>query len=916
MLLKSNLSGKAQTLGAAFLLTLAGCGGSGGGSGIPGGGGGNNPPGDTTPLVGTAKFSVNVETGKVQVTPLNGDPTSRAIFSGTSVSFNSSDLVNDAGELTRRKIQVGMQNNTSETLGTPGKGFKVMFGDIKTLNSAATDLRSQTTVSTLIGSGASGSADGPNLGATLSSPHSVLVDNQGGVYFSGYNQNLRVSRNGTVSTLIKNIGPVVGMVWQNDDPQTGIIYASSLNTHRIYKLDVENQVATLIAGTGSVGGDDGPGSTARFNLPYAVAQITEPSANSANPDLLVSEGTTGRLRRLTWDGGQYVVSTLPFTNDAPRGMTSLGNGLFAVSNAFLRKITIFDLNGTKTELGSGNNGQADGDGTAMQFYEPIGVMAHENSLYVSESGGVIRQLTLDQGANIRNRENWRSATIAGVFQAFNFQDGPGDQARFLGPVCMAIDMSGNILVADSGNQRIRQITPNNGRFPFSIGGGSSTTTEKVRVSNATDFVPGGDSNEPTPYIQENKTVPARSNTELTPWHLIVPEGVKHFEFTVTIEAETDSIAPPDAVNNSGPAVGNGSSRAIVRTLAGVTTSGFADGNVSAAAFAAPTSFAYDAQGNLFVADAANHAVRRITPSGRVSTVAGAYGQLGSVDGNGNDARFSDVNGIVANAAGDVLYVTDTTNSTVRRISLTSGDPTVPGNWRVATIGGVAGSINITNGKGALARFNKPWGIVLTTGGDLIVSESAGNRLRRLRAVAADLSSNNSWVVSFFAGDESAVSPMGGSADGTGSAAQFNNPRGMALAPSGEIYLADRDNNSIRKVSVAGVVSTIAGGSEQGYGDSDTGSQAKFNLPNDVAVDRAGYVYVADTGNRVIRRVSPGGTVRTIAGGEAEGTTDGPGNVARFKTINGVEVSNAGDVVVGDATRLRLIERLISSGIVG
>jgi sugar lactone lactonase YvrE len=852
------------------------------------------------------------------VTPLNGDPKSRAIFSGTSVSFVSGDLVNDVGELTRRKILVGMQNNTTETIGAPGKGFKVMFGDIKTLNGAATDLRSQTTVSTLIGSGASGSADGPNLGATLSSPHTVLVDHMGGVYFSGYNQSLRVSRNGTVSTLIKNIGPVVSMVWQNDDPQTGIIYGASLNTHRIYKLDVENQVATLIAGTGSVGGDDGPGSTARFNLPYAIAQITEGAGGEqgANPDLLVSEGTTGKLRRLTWDGSQYVVSTLPFTNDAPRGMTSLGNGLFAVSNAFLRKITIFDLNGTKTELGSGNNGQADGDGTAMQFYEPIGVMAHENSLFVTESNGVVRQLTLDQGANIRNRENWRSATIAGIANAYTFQDGPGDQARFLGPVGMTMDMSGNILVADSGNQRIRMVAPNNGRFPFSLGSGNSTTTEKVRLSNGTDFVPGGDSNEPTPYILENKIVEPLGVAALTPWELIVPEGVKHFEFTVTIEAETDSIAPPDAVNNSGPAVGNGSSRAIVRTLAGVTTSGFADGNVSAAAFAAPTSFAYDAQGNLFIADAANYAVRRITPSGRVSTVAGAYGQAGTHDGPGNDARFSDVNGIVANAAGDVLYVTDTTNGTVRRISLTSGDPSMSGNWRVATIAGFAGITSYVNGKGTLARFNKPWGIVLTTGGDIIVAESGGNRLRRLRAVAADLNSNNSWFVSLFAGDESAVSPAGGSADGTGVAAQFNNPRGMALAPSGEIYLADRDNNSIRKVSVAGVVSTIAGGSEQGYGDSDTGSQAKFNLPNDVAVDRAGYVYVADTGNRVIRRVSPGGTVRTIAGGEAEGTTDGPGNVARFKTINGVEVSNAGDVVVGDATRLRLIERLISSGIVG
>lgn len=891
---------------SALLAGLAGCGGGGAGS-I--GGGSNNPPPNATPLAGTAKFSVDVETGKVTVTPLSGDPTTRAIFSGTALTFQSQDLITDPGELTRRKVAVQIRNNTGEAVGAGG-GFKVMFGDFTA--ATGTDMRALTNVSTYVGSGASGSADGPYLSASLSSPHSVAWDgSQNALYFSGYNQSLRVAKNGTVTTLVTGIGPVVSMVWKNGDPSTGILWASSLNTHRIYKLDVNAKTATVLAGTGSSGSVDGPGSTARFNLPYAIAEV--PNSGSADwPNLLVSEGTTGKLRLMTHDGSQYQVSTLAFTNDAPRGMISIGNGLFAVSEAFVRKVTIFDLSGNKTSLGSGTSGQVDGDGNAMQFFEPIGLWKDGNSIYVSESSGLIRQLTLDDGAPSTRKEAWHSATLAGISQAYGFSDGRGDEARFLGPVCMTTDELGHIYVADSGNSRIRKISPTNGRFPFVISTDSNTGVDQVRLSNPTDFVPTDTGSKP--YILESQTIAPNEAVTLTPWSLIIPQGVKNFEFIVTIEAATDTAAPPDAVYNAGPAIGNGSPRVLVRTLAGATTAGYADGGVSSAAFSSPNAFAYDAQGNLYIADAGNHAVRRVSTGGIVSTVAGANGSAGTNDGNGNEARFSDVNGIAVNAAGNVLYVTDTTNHLVRRISLApSADATLAANWQVSTIAGFAPTHpSYVNGKGTVARFNRPWGIVLTSGGELVITEASGNRLRKLRPVGTDLSSKESWLVSLFAGDGSAVAPTGGNAEGTGEAAQFNDPRGLAVSPSGELYVADRGNHRVRQVSVAGVVSTIAG-SDEGFGDSDSGSQVKFGNPNDVAVDRAGYIYVADSGNRVVRRISPAGAVRTIAGGDGAGTGDGSGATARFNVLNAIEVSNAGDVVLGDSNRLRLVQRLITNG---
>ena len=631
--------GAISALSLATLLVASGCGG--GGKGLGGGGGGptegnplpTNPhgnPAPVVPLTGTAKFSVDAETGKVTVTPLTGNATTRAIFTGSALRFQSNDLISDPGELTRRKLAVQLVNNTGETVGSSA-GFKVMFGEFKT--GLSTDLRASTTVSTVIGSGGSGSQDGPALTATLSSPHSVLVDDQDAIYFSGYNQSLRVSRNGIVNTTIKNIGPVTSMIWRGGDSGDSIIYAASLNTHRIYKLDVSNNTATLLAGTGSSGAIDGPGSSARFNLPYSIAEI--PNTDATNPDLLVSEGTTGKLRRMTWDGSEYQVSTLGFTNDAPRGMISMGNGYFAVCEAFVRKITIFDLSGNKVSLGQGNSGQGDGDGNSMTFFEPIGVIKKDNSLFVSESCGTIRQLNLPAGGNLLFKEAWRSVTVAGAYQAYGFADGPGDQARFLGPVCMAIDNLGRLLVADSGNSRIRRVAATNSNFPFETPGGSSSGVDKVRLSNPTDFVPTDTGS--TPYILESKTIVSHEAVDLTPWELIVPDGVKSFEFVVTIEAQTDSTAPPDAVFNSGPTPGAGSSNAMVRTLTGATIPGYANGSMSGAAFASPTAFAYDASGVLYVADALNRAIRRVSPDGRVTTVAGVAGlSAGAVDGAGQE----------------------------------------------------------------------------------------------------------------------------------------------------------------------------------------------------------------------------------------------------------------------------------------
>lgn len=896
-------------LGTAVLLGLSGCGGGGGRSA-----GGITPPANTASKIGTAQFSVDVATGKVTVTPLNGNPASRAIFAGTSLNFQTSDLLTDTGELSRRKLAVSIKNNTGEPIGANGAGFKVLFGDFT--NGVADDLRPQTTVSTLAGSGGSGSTDGPLLGATMSSPHSLLRADDGTIYFSGYDQRIRRIKDGQVSTVAQGVGPVTAMCWNSKGTQENI-YAASLNTHRILKINIASGVVTVIGGTGSSGAIDGPSGTSKFNLPYSVCDLG--TGTSTEPDLIVSEGTTGKIRTLKWDGSTFQTATLGFTIDAPRGMTSIGNGLFMISEAFVRKIGIFNTSGLVAELGNGSSGRIDGDGNNMQFFEPIGVFAPypttqgNNTVYVTESSGLVRQLSLRPGGMVTSKNDWKSATLAGIEQGYGFADGPGDQAKFLGPVTMCLDQSGNILVADSGNSRIRKVSPNNGSFPFEIAAGSSTGVDKVRLANPTEYVPTDAG--PTPYIRENQTIPVQEQVNLAPWSLIVPDGVKSFTFTVTIEAETDSAAPPDAVFNAGPSVGAGSSRAIVRTLSGQTVAGYANGSVSSATFSSPTAFAYDAQGVMYVADANNHAIRRVTSDGSVTTVAGIPGNSGSADGTGATATFGRVTGVAVTPSGKELYVADSSTNTIRRIALTTdADPSQSFNWKVTTIAGVAGPVNYANGNGSAARFNAPWGIALTKGGELIVSEAGGARIRRLQPVGADASLPASWLVSLVAGNGFSVTPGREYVNGTGNAARFSDLGGIAVADSGEIYVADRGNMMVRKVSVAGVVTTLAGAAGGGFGDSDDGASARFGAITDVAVDRSGYVYVADAGSLVIRRISPAGSVRTVAGLGSAGTADGPGNVASFSALNALEVTNAGDVIVGDASRIRLIERLISSGV--
>jgi len=204
--------------------------------------------------------------------------------------------------------------------------------------------------------------------------------------------------------------------------------------------------------------------------------------------------------------------------------------------------------------------------------------------------------------------------------------------------------------------------------------------------------------------------------------------------------------------------------------------------------------------------------------------------------------------------------------------------------RVTTLAG-DGTTSTTDG--ALAQFDNPIGVAVDADGNIYVADSGNNRIRKISAAG---------VVTTLAGSTS------GSADGTGTAAQFNNPYGVAVDAAGNVYVADLGNHRIRKISAAGVVATLAG-STLGYLDG-TGTAAQFANPTGVAVDAAGNVYVADTINHRIRKISAAGVVTTLAG-STNGYLDGTGTAAQFANPYGVAVDAAGNVYVADLSNHRI-----------
>jgi sugar lactone lactonase YvrE len=278
-------------------------------------------------------------------------------------------------------------------------------------------------------------------------------------------------------------------------------------------------------------------------------------------------------------------------------------------------------------------------------------------------------------------------------------------------------------------------------------------------------------------------------------------------------------------------------------LAGsVSDSGNLDGNGTTARFFRPLAIASDQAGNLYVADSTNYSIRKLTQAGIVTTLA-APPVLPATTFAGT-LFVGQMSGIALDSSGTV-YLSDSNHGTVIKVSASG---------TVSDFAGPADLAGSTMGAGANLTYHQPNGVAVDAQGNVYASGGFDNTIRKVTPVG---------VASIFAGVVSVTQP--GSADGLGSSANFGGPTGLATDSAGNLYVADTGNNTIRKITPGAVVSTLAGKAGVTGSADGTGAAASFNAPSAVAVDSAGDVYVADTGNNTIRKITPTGVVTTVAG---------------------------------------------------
>ncbi|MGA2867171.1 MAG: hypothetical protein ABSF95_22060 [Verrucomicrobiota bacterium] len=571
------------------------------------------------------------------------------------------------------------------------------------------------------------------------------------------------------------------------------------------------------------------------------------------------------------------------------------------NNSTIRKVTPAGVVTTLAGL-AGYEGSADGPGSVARFNQPYGVAVDSaGNVYVADTWSTIRKVTpggvvttlagltgygvaADSAGNVYVADTGNHTirkvtpggvvtTLAGLAGSQGSADGTGSAARFNYPWGVAVDSAGNVYVADYGNSTIRKVTP----------GGVVTTLAGLAGSEGS---------------ADGTASAAR---------FFGPEGV-------SVDS-AGNVYVADFLCNTIRKVTPGG---VVTTLAGLAlSSGSADGTGSTARFWHPSGVAADSAANVYVADCENHTIRKVTPGGVVTTLAGLAGGYGSADGTASAARFWRPYGVALDGAANV-YVADCHSSTIRKVT--------PGGV-VTTLAGLAGCWGSADGTASGARFNEPYGVAVDSAGNVYVADTYNNAIRKVTpggvvttlaagfnepaGLAVD-SAANVYVADTGNHTIDKVTPgrvvttlagqwgSSGANDGTGFAARFNQPAGVAVDSAGNVYVADTGNCTIRKVSLGGVVTTLAGLAGSSGTNDGAGSVARFYLPSGVAVDSAANVYVADTWNSTIRKVTPGGVVTTLAGlAGSSGSGDGTGSAARFDGPFGVAVDSAGNLYVAD-----------------
>ncbi len=526
--------------------------------------------------------------------------------------------------------------------------------------------------------------------------------------------------------------------------------------------------------------------------------------------------------------------------------------------------------------------------TIATLTNPVGVACDSNgNVYVSVEG--LNQI-------IKIGSNGIATPYAGTgSHGFSGDGGPATSAFLNNPTGLAVDANGNLFIADTNNNRIRKVSAN----------GIISTVAGSSLSNWS-----GDGG------------PATSAGLNAP-------------LAVAVDTSGDLFI----ADTSNSAVRMVKTNGIISTIAGSGTAsaGGDNGLASKAGLDQPAGVAVDTLGDIYISDTFNEEVRIVTPNGMINEFVGQNAEAGSTGDNGyaSSALLNHPTSIVLDASQNV-YILDSENYRVRRVSPAGLITNVAGSG----VEGGAGDQGIATGASL-----DPQGIAVDLHDNLYIADGLNNRVREVVAASGLIvdfagtgltnitprglivndnviyysdSTSNRVRILYLATNETTVFAGNGTASyagdsGSAVSAELNAPEGLAMDKSGNIYIADSQNQRIRKVDTQGTITTVAGNGTAAFGgDGGSGTNAELDNPSDVAVDSSGNLYIADTGNQRIRKLTSAGVISTVVGGGTDLSGSGAGTNESLSAPQGVTVEPAGTVLISDTSHNRIL-RLQSDG---
>jgi uncharacterized protein (TIGR03437 family) len=613
----------------------------------------------------------------------------------------------------------------------------------------------------------------------------------------------------------------------------GSVYFGSL--HSVFKVDAAGNL-TRIAGTGRYGfsGDGGPPTSAQLTFPLGIAADNAGNVYVVDHDADVirrisaagvittyaGTGTTG----YAGDGGLAI--NAQFRNPTGLGIDSAGNLYVAdTDNCVIRKIT---RDGTiSTIVGDTSRGVGGDGGPALQaeLNGPEGIAVDTaGNLYIADTfNHRIRRVAADGTIT----------TFAGNgYPGYGGDNGPAASATLQLPPDVAVDRQGNVYIADLGGDRIRKVS--NGIIS-TVAGSTSGLTPTDLLSATTVLLSG-----PT-----GVAVDGAGNIYFAEGSIGSGSGLDTGDFRVWRVATDGTLF----------------------TLAGNGLNSYSgdNGPAAAAQLDGPAGMAADAHGNLYFADTVNNRIRRISPDGQITTVAGAGPAAFAGDGGPATSAFlNQPMGVTVDSSGN-LFIADTGNNRVRSVTAQGIIGTVAGNGNAGYFG---------DGSNALsAALHAPRAVAIDNNGTLYIADTLDHRVRTVI----------NGVIDIFAGRGQGFGGDGGNAVN----ALLNLPSSLAVDSGGNVYIADEANGRVRKVSPLGVITTVASGLAD---------------PRGVALDSAGNLYVTEAGQNDVRRIGADGSNTVIAGnGQCCYTNDGAAaTTASLNSPWGVAVGPNGNIYVADS----------------